>query len=668
MVLLVSCFLVLGTLFNGYLHHLHASSAAAASTSNVLYDALASASLASSALRGGHKGAGSVPQAQGPLKYLAFVPLLGMKTKDRGSLESERLAFKAWDALATDVEEMDGIELRVVGMVEDAAHCDPELFFPAMASGAVSCVALDPACRHAEFDGIPTLDCILDTARGLGEAWGADVYILANGDVIFTPTLTTSVAFAYDMFGPGTMTTADGSSSSSSLSPGRGFALVGQRIDLNVTLPDGPDDPPLTEKSLLGEDVEVRLHPPTGIDYFAFTPNVFPRDFPAYLIGRWRWDNALMLHFLLSDAVTIDASEVVHALHLGMGAYHSKQHAARHGGDYNDALVARATGWAHNLGRIDHTTYMLKSQGRKEAEEDEMAAAAAATTSRRQRTTKRENPLSLALERRVNPMVHAQLAALRVMGGGVPYGDEQAAVILLPVPVGEKPQALEWICRARHAGLSRYVLVTADRVDAEALEAALLEEAKGTAGAVVHMDPRHLSVPGWKGSKDYFTQKKTGQASVSVLALGMGLLIRRLLRLELPVMLMSSLGYMPWPSATAEEDSCDVAVWQDAQKEEDDGFAYARIWPSVEIVKQWPDLVGECLEEDVRRSQSHRGWCLTVLPGSCRFEAPAAGSGSGDAREQWWDTVTSQCRSEEEEREHEEVRTAIARALEGRRR
>eukprot|EP00624_Nannochloropsis_granulata_P000426 evm.model.NODE_11708_length_39617_cov_40.337204.4 len=461
-------------------------------------------------------------------RYLAFIPLLGLKVDDRGSHESERLALKAWDALANisslDEDEHE-VELRVVGMVEKAAHCDPRLFGPSedlLSSGAVSCVTLGPSCGHADFDGILTMDCILGMALELGKVWEADVYILANGDVVFTPTLTEAIDFALDTFGdgkPSSTTTppsppsplvtpflpsrvvkggaveakkkieppplSSTSSSASSFStfstslpaqPSHGFVMVGRRMDLSVTLPDSPDDPPLTEDDLLYSDIEVRLHPATGIDYFAFTSNVFPRAFPPYLIGRWRWDNALLLHFLSSKAASIDASEVVHALHIGMGSYDSASHAARPGGQYNDDIAANMTRSRHTLGRIDCTKYILKQREMTEEEKEE--------------AKRQQQRLSLEVERRSRPLMEAQLAALRVTDGsnlaGDSSGDKQqqqqqqqakvrggTSVFVLPVQAGEKALALEWVRWARHMNIENYLLLVADRSEALALESVL---------------------------------------------------------------------------------------------------------------------------------------------------------------------------------------------------
>jgi len=750
--------LLLSTFITGNLHYRQA--AQQKDGSPIFYQALSAGGLLPpgvAALRGAKAGilkegdegrhasmaANRTPRTR---RYLAFIPLLGLKIDDRGSHESERLTMKAWDALALHASSLDDeehdVELRVVGMVEDAAHCDPQLFDPSahlMGSGAVSCVTLDPSCRHPEFQGILTMDCILNTALELGEAWGADVYILANGDVVFTPPLTEAIDFALNTFGDGlplsssataaaaaasvemeeevvsptsppsppSMVSAASSSTLTSplpTQPSRGFAMVGRRMDLNVTLPDSPDDPPLTEDSLLGSDVQVRLHPATGIDYFAFTPNVFPRAFPPYLIGRWRWDNALLLHFLLSNAASIDATEVVHALHIGMGSYHSAEHVARAGGQYNDDVAANTTGSGHALGRIDHTKYILK-QRVMTTEEEEVAK-------------RQQQRLSLEVERRSQPLGEGQLAALRVTGGSSltgnsnSNGDEQQqqqqqqtkvkegkAVLLLPVQAGEEALALKWVCWARRMNIDNYLLLAADQTEARALESALVSSSSSSSSVsggagVVWMDPGELSVRGWGGSKAYFEQKRSGQASPAVLALGTGQLMRRLLRLDLAVVLvpslaallplMSSSSALSWPvleeegkeddeeiekeerviqalvasllqpSGKTEKGTCGMTLWEEgenavkinaalAQKEKRETvfpdekekqrppFTYARVEPTSKVLKVW-DFVMNCLKEDVRHTKSRQGWCLAgVTSALCRQKVPAGGGGAAAA-------------------------------------
>lgn len=666
-------------------------------------------------------GSGSAPRRQ-PAKtentsqvrrFLAFIPLLGLKNDDWGSRESERLVLEAWNALANHVRLMnESVELRVVGMVEDASYCDPRLFGPSasLASSAVSCLTLGPSCNQSGQKSAPTLDCIFEVATRVGDAYGANVYILANGDVVFTPTFTEAIAFALNTFGNGspvregeegvapsprlTLQPPASASGASGFPPPcaeasqhEGFVLVGRRLDMNVSIPKGPDDPPLTAEDLLAKDVNVRLHPPTGIDYFAFTANLLPRSFPPFLIGRWRWDNTLLLHFLLSKGASIDATEVVHALHIGMAPFDSAEHATRAGAHYNDVLAASTAGSAHKLGRSDFTTYVLKDGGMPE-EEDEVAP----------------HHLALRLERRSHPLIHGQLAGLRVAERGFAFpnasheernahvqADENSGktIFLLPVPAGEVASAMEWACWAGDMGLPNYLFVAASRNDSCAIEAALAVINKGRKGGeVLHMDPSQLTIAGWGGSKPYFNQKKSGIASRAVLDYGTGALMQRLLRLGLSVVLVPTLTPFPPPSRSAssasphphlpsfwgknadakmkgdegtgrtsqeviqsvmqasDDAACDVILWEEthtsapghtdtlskhtytkesSSKEKADKRANF-LYARVEASSQIMknwDTVFNCLTEDVRSSKSKRGWCFAELKTSCHHLVPA---------------------------------------------
>jgi hypothetical protein len=58
-----------------------------------------------------------------------------------------------------------------------------------------------------------------------------------------------------------------------------------------------------------------KRHSAMGVDFFVFSPPAFPDDFPPYLVGRWRWDNALLARLLLDpDVPTVDASRAITAV------------------------------------------------------------------------------------------------------------------------------------------------------------------------------------------------------------------------------------------------------------------------------------------------------------------------------------------------------------------
>ena len=70
---------------------------------------------------------------------------------------------------------------------------------------------------------------------------------------------------------------------------------------------------------------EGKLHKPTGIDYFLFTPRLFD-PIPPFAIGRTAWDNWLIYRARSRRAAVIDATRDVLAIH--------QNHDYAHGGGY----------------------------------------------------------------------------------------------------------------------------------------------------------------------------------------------------------------------------------------------------------------------------------------------------------------------------------------------
>jgi hypothetical protein len=91
------------------------------------------------------------------------------------------------------------------------------------------------------------------------------------------------------------------------------FLMVGQRHDLDVQ--------ELLDFRLDWEDqLRVRLtqngqlHPPAGIDYFAF-PRGLWEEIPPFAIGRTGWDNWLLYGARMRGAALVDATPVVMIIH-----------------------------------------------------------------------------------------------------------------------------------------------------------------------------------------------------------------------------------------------------------------------------------------------------------------------------------------------------------------
>ena len=135
------------------------------------------------------------------------------------------------------------------------------------------------------------------------------------------------------------------------------FLMVGQRWDIEqeevLEFRDG-------WKEQMREKVRRQgvLHEETGIDYFAYTTDLF-KSLPDFAIGRSAWDNWLLYHARSQGAALIDASRAVVAIHQNHDYAHVPQ------GEYGawkgpEAVrnLALAGGYAHCF-TISDSTWVL---------------------------------------------------------------------------------------------------------------------------------------------------------------------------------------------------------------------------------------------------------------------------------------------------------------------
>jgi len=96
--------------------------------------------------------------------------------------------------------------------------------------------------------------------------------------------------------------------------PFRRFLMVGQRWDLDLDQPWDFDHSDWEGR--LREYVYRRgnLHPPTGMDYFVFTRDLWG-TIPPFAIGRTTWDNWLIYGARVRGAAVVDATRAVMAIH-----------------------------------------------------------------------------------------------------------------------------------------------------------------------------------------------------------------------------------------------------------------------------------------------------------------------------------------------------------------
>lgn len=92
------------------------------------------------------------------------------------------------------------------------------------------------------------------------------------------------------------------------------FLISGQRWDLNLNTELNFDELDWEKKLRELTIKQGKLHSPSGLDYFCFTPK-FWRDIPEFAIGRVRWDNWLIWKTRQLNIPIIDTSSVVFIVH-----------------------------------------------------------------------------------------------------------------------------------------------------------------------------------------------------------------------------------------------------------------------------------------------------------------------------------------------------------------
>lgn len=219
------------------------------------------------------------------LDVLVFFPIYG-RAQDghpNKNMDIERFLIQAWASVADSSSVMSPapLSLRVIAMAEAQEHCYPE--FEDKLSTSFSCVALALGCRHPEFH-IPAMDCIFSTAMELSSP--SELLFYSNGDIIFQPDILSVISSIFEQL------------------KDPKIVVVGQRTDIPKEILPMFSISALQNLTTHARREGIR-YTPYGLDYFIFRPEVFPPAFPPYLLGRYRWDNALMTAFVSrNDVVT----------------------------------------------------------------------------------------------------------------------------------------------------------------------------------------------------------------------------------------------------------------------------------------------------------------------------------------------------------------------------
>lgn len=92
------------------------------------------------------------------------------------------------------------------------------------------------------------------------------------------------------------------------------FVMVGRRWDLGLKQPWDFSHLDWEAKLCAYLSGHGVLHGPTGIDYFVFPAGLWG-DIPSFAIGRASWDNWLIYRARTLDALVVDATRIVTAIH-----------------------------------------------------------------------------------------------------------------------------------------------------------------------------------------------------------------------------------------------------------------------------------------------------------------------------------------------------------------
>jgi len=145
----------------------------------------------------------------------------------------------------------------------------------------------------------------------------------------------------------------------------RAFLMSGQRWDTPIT--DRLDFDSSTEETLrslaLRDGVQ---HPPTGIDYFVF-PRNFIQSMPPFAVGRPSWDNWTLYHVRSSNAMLIDATQVVLAIHQNHDYSHHPQGEAGVWQGKESQQNFGLTGGVNTIFTLEDATHLLTPAGIKAA-------------------------------------------------------------------------------------------------------------------------------------------------------------------------------------------------------------------------------------------------------------------------------------------------------------
>ena len=146
----------------------------------------------------------------------------------------------------------------------------------------------------------------------------------------------------------------------------RPFLLVGQRWDLDLKKPVDFDKPDWESYLQARVAEQGKLHPSTGIDYFAFPRGLY-RNVPPFAVGRGGWDNWLIYQARHLKVPVIDATKAVIAIHQNHDyAHHPGGKAGVWKGPEIKRNIELMGGIDHGL-TLNYATFLLTPRGIRRA-------------------------------------------------------------------------------------------------------------------------------------------------------------------------------------------------------------------------------------------------------------------------------------------------------------
>lgn len=236
--------------------------------------------------------ASSTSTKKRPLNLLVVFPLVSRAANSTHGAKAgpvQNFVIHTWIHLAQKVADgavlPPGSSIRTIGMVDSQHQCYPE-FEKQSYAPHYKCTPILSRCHHPEYH-IPTMDCIFNEAIRMARP--SELILYANGDIVFALDGVQAIASIVSKLAALNHT---------------GFLVTGRRTEVAEEEVPSTFSEQTYQRFLKHAQQQGVLYTPYGLDYFVLPAAAFPPGFPSFLVGRWRWDNALLGHFIYNDIPT----------------------------------------------------------------------------------------------------------------------------------------------------------------------------------------------------------------------------------------------------------------------------------------------------------------------------------------------------------------------------